>query len=172
MHNLDRDVLLFDNPCQSMTEAQEEQFFSILRKETGVESLHSYQNDGRYPSNEHSMFSSPTSTSTNDKVIVVTSTRFNSGQYADTIIVLVDGVVAQEGSYGELLAQPGPFQSGVTSTSPSAQVINSQYDMQSGYGMSDGSGSGSGEYFPHPMFRHNTNDYDGVGGVYYDPDRH
>ena len=43
------------------------------------------------------------------KVVIITASRFATALHADRVLVMVDGRVGQDGTYKELISQPGPF---------------------------------------------------------------
>ena len=44
-----------------------------------------------------------------DQVVAVACSRFASAVHADHVIVMSGGKVVQQGSYAQLISQPGPF---------------------------------------------------------------
>ena len=86
----DKEIVLLDHQTASLSESQEKKLFQFLRSEISVQPT-------------------PSSTAASGKVLIVTSNRFSTAVYADHIIVLANGRIAQEGTYKDLMSCPGPF---------------------------------------------------------------
>ena len=78
--NCHKDVLLLDNPSSYFSETEETELFRALRADLR-----------------------------RDQVIVVASTRFASAVHSDHVVVISKGAVLQQGTYAQLISQPGPF---------------------------------------------------------------
>jgi ABC-type transport system involved in cytochrome bd biosynthesis fused ATPase/permease subunit len=90
LRSLHRDIILLEGPCDQLSEAQERSFFQLLRSEMGS-------------------LGAPDGLEGKGKVVIITASRFATALHADRVIVMLDGRVGQEGTYKELISQPGPF---------------------------------------------------------------
>ena len=76
----DRDIVLLDGPTDALSESRESAFFRALRADLR-----------------------------RDQVAVVACNRFASAVNADHVIVMSQGRIVQQGTYAQLISQPGPF---------------------------------------------------------------
>lgn len=96
MRHLHKDIILLEGPCDHLSESQERSLFQLIRAEMGQ----SVGPDGMEGKGKGIG---------KGKVVIITASRFATALHADRVLVMVDGRVGQDGTYKELISQPGPF---------------------------------------------------------------